>query len=328
MAYFLSGDIGGTKTLLQLSAADARVPMLQKSFPSAAYAGLAEVVEDFLAEAGSRDIAAACFALAGPVNGRVVRLTNLPWEVDADALSARFGIRHVMLANDFEAAGHGIAALQAEDLLCLQAGNAQERGVRLVLGAGTGLGVAWLTSQDGVYNVHPSEGGHMDFAPVDEMQHALLRYLQLRYGHVSYERIVSGPGLVALYEFMRESGLAFPSPQMLAAMDEEDDAAAVIARYSQNKDEVIARRVVDLFLSIYGAFAGNLALASLPRGGIYITGGIAAKIAAQLQRGEFLAAFLAKGRLGDLLATLPVHIVLNRNVGLKGAHLLARHCES
>lgn len=327
MAYFLSGDIGGTKTLLQLSAADARVPVLQKFYPSAAYAGLAEVVEDFLAEAGSRDIAAACFALAGPVNGRVVRLTNLPWEVDADALSARFGIRHVMLANDFEAAGHGIAALQVEDLLCLQAGNAQEQGVRLVLGAGTGLGVAWLTAQDGVYKVHPSEGGHMDFAPVDEMQHALLRYLQPRYGHVSYERIVSGPGLVALYEFMRESGLAFPSPQMLAALDEED-AATVITRYSQYEDEVIARRVVDLFLSIYGAFAGNLALASLPRGGIYITGGIAAKIATQLQHGEFLAAFLSKGRFGDLLATLPVHIVLNRNAGLMGAHLLAQYCES
>lgn len=325
MAYFLSGDIGGTKTLLQLSAAESRTPLLQKSYASADYAGLADLVGEFLAEAGVRDIAAACFALAGPVNGRVVKLTNLPWEVDGDALAIRYALKQVVLINDFEAVGHGIAALQAADLRNLQAGTEQPEGVRLVVGAGTGLGVAWLSAQQGAYQVHPSEGGHMDFAPVDDMQVLLLRYLRHRHSHVSYERIVSGPGLVSIYEFMRDTGFATPSPGFLAALD-DDDAAAVISRFSRPDGEPIARMAVDLFVSVYGAFVGNLALASLPRGGIYVAGGIAAKMAALFQRGEFINAFLSKGRFGGLLATLPVHIVLNRNVGLMGANLIAQQC--
>ena len=323
MAYFLSGDIGGTKTLLQLNTAVERVPLLQKSYASADYAGLPDMLDAFVAEAGVSNIAAACFALAGPVSGRLVKLTNLPWKVDADELASRYGISQVALINDFEAVGHGIAALQATDLLTLQAGAEQSGGVRLVLGAGTGLGVAWLSSHQGAYRVHPSEGGHMDFAPADEKQRLLQRYLQHRHGHVSYERIVSGPGLIAIYEFMRESGFATPSPQMLAALDEED-AAAVLTRFSRHGEEPIARMVVDMFLSVYGAFAGNMALASLPRGGIYVAGGIAAKIAMQMQRGEFMDAFLSKGRFGGLLATLPVQLVLNRNVGLMGASLIAQ----
>ncbi|HUX90730.1 MAG TPA: glucokinase [Gallionellaceae bacterium] len=327
MAYFLSGDIGGTKTLLQLNTAVERVPLLQKSYASADYAGLPDMLDAFVAEAGVSNIAAACFALAGPVSGRLVKLTNLPWAVDADELVNRYCIRHVALINDFEAVGHGIAALQATDLLTLQEGSAQAEGTRLVLGAGTGLGVAWLSSQQGAYQVHPSEGGHMDFAPADEMQYLLLRYLQHRHGHVSYERIVSGPGLISIYEFMRETGFASPSPQMLAALDEED-AAAVITRFSRHGEEPIARMVVDMFMSVYGAFAGNMALASLPRGGIYVAGGIAAKIAMQMQRGEFMDAFLSKGRFGELLATLPVRIVLNTDAGLMGANLIAqRHAK-
>ena len=323
MAYFLSGDIGGTKTLLQLCAAESQTPALRKSYASADYAGLAEMVGEFLAEAGVRDIVGACFALAGPVSGRVVRLTNLPWVVDGDALALRYGISHVALINDFEAVGHGIAALQPTDLLKLQAGSEQQEGVRLVVGAGTGLGVAWLSAQQGAYRVHPSEGGHMDFAPVDEIQGLLLRYLQHRHSHVSYERIVSGPGLISIYEFMRDTELATPSPQFLAALDEED-AAAVITRFALYEGEPIARMTVHLFLSVYGAFVGNLALATLPRGGIYVAGGIAAKMAAQLQGGEFMNMFLSKGRFGGLLATLPVHIVLNRNVGVMGANLIAQ----
>lgn len=323
MAYFLAGDIGGTKTLLSISSADERALMLQKSYQSAAYAGLAEMVDEFLAEAGLRDIAAACFALAGPVTGRVVKLTNLPWVVDGDALAARYAIKHVVLINDFEAVGYGVAALQDADLLTLQAGAEQAQGARLVVGAGTGLGVAWLSSQAGAYRVHPSEGGHMDFAPADDIQCLLLRYLQHRHGHVSYERIVSGPGLVSIFEFMRDTLLATPSPQLLEAM-RLGDAAAAISQFAQRDDEAIARMTVDLFLSVYGAFVGNLALAVLPRGGIYVAGGIAAKMAAQMQGGEFMNAFLSKGRFGELLGTLPLHIVLNPNVGLMGANLLAQ----
>ena len=323
MAYFLAGDIGGTKTLLSISSADMRAPLLQKSYQSAAFADLAEMLDAFLAEAGIRNIDAACFALAGPVTDRVVKLTNLPWVVDGDALAARFAIKRVSMINDFEATGYGVQLLQADDLLTLQAGAGQAHGVRLVVGAGTGLGVACLLSQTDFYRVLPSEAGHMDFAPADDTQCLLLRYLQHRHGHVSYERIVSGPGLIAIFEFMRDTLLATPSPQLLAAM-EEADAAAAIAHFAQLGNEPIARMAVDMFLSVYGAFVGNLALAMLPRGGIYVAGGISAKMAVQMQAGEFMRAFLSKGRFGGLLASLPLHIVLDPNVGLQGASLCAQ----
>jgi glucokinase len=323
MEYFLAGDIGGTKTLLSIGTADKREPFKKKTYKSAAYAGLAEIVDDFLAETGIRNISAACFALAGPVAGRIVKLTNLPWVVDGDELAARFGIRQVALINDFEAVGQGVVALQTDDLLTLQAGIEQAQDVRLVVGAGTGLGVAWLSWQDGIYTVHPSEGGHMDFAPANDMQCLLLRYLQHRHTHVSYERIVSGPGLLAIFEFMRDTGLATPSEQLLKAMESED-AAAALTQFAQAGDEAIARMTVDLFLSVYGAFVGNLALAALPRGGIYVAGGIAAKISAKMQSGEFMNAFLSKGRFDGLLAMLPLHMVLNPDVGLLGANLIAQ----
>ncbi len=324
MSYFLSGDIGGTKTLLQISATDsAHPPLLQKSYPSAGYAGLAEMLDEFLRATATTEITGACFALAGPVSGRRVKLTNLPWEVDADAMAARFGIARVSLINDFEAVGLGIAALQPADLLTLQAGAAQARGVRVAVGAGTGLGVAWLTWQNGGHVVHPSEGGHMDFAPTDAIQYELLYHLQQRHGHVSYERIVSGPGLVAILEFLRDRGSAVPSTQLLAAMA-EGDAAAEIAQFAQQGDETIARMALDLFIQIYGAFVGNVALAALPHGGIYVAGGIAAKIAAAMQHGTFLRAFRDKGRFAGLLETLPLHIVTNPNIGLLGANLVAR----
>ena len=323
MTYYLSGDIGGTKSLLSISAADARIPLLQKSYASAAFAGMSEILDDFLAEAGVRNIKSACLAVAGPVMGRVVSFTNLPWEIDGDALAERYGIKQVALVNDFEAAGYGIDALTSADLLTLQTGNEVTQGARLVMGAGTGLGVAWLTWQQGAYRVHPSEAGHMDFAPADDIQVLLLRYLQQRHGHVSCERIVSGPGLVSIFEFMRDTGLAVPSPRLLAAMAKED-AAAALTQFAQLDDEPIARMTLDLFLSVYGAFAGNLALAALPRGGVYVAGGIAAKIAAQMQGGEFMKAFLSKGRYTGLLAKLPLHIVLNPNIGLLGANLIAQ----
>lgn len=324
MRYILSGDIGGTKTLLRLNAMpNDHAFMLQKSYASASYSGLADIVEAFLQEAGVRTIAAACFALAGPVNGMVVKLTNLPWVVDGDELTTRFSISNVTLINDFEAVGHGIAGLKAEDMLTLQNGEAQAEGVRLVVGAGTGLGVAWLSCNRGIYRVHPSEGGHIDFAPADELQNLLLRYLQHRHGHVSYERIVSGPGLLAIYEFMRDTGIAAPTPQLLNEM-EKDDPAAVITRFSRQRGEEIARMTMDLFMSVYGAFVGNMALASLPRGGIYVAGGVAAKNAVQLQAGGFMDAFLSKGRFGELLSGLSLHVVLDLNAGLTGANVYAQ----
>lgn len=324
MSYFLAGDIGGTKTLLQIYAAgQERTPLLRQSFHSADYQSLAQILGVFLLEADVRNVTSACFALAGPVAGRRVNLTNLPWEVDADVLAAHFGIARIALINDFAAVGFGIAALEAADLLTLQQGEPQAQGVRLVVGAGTGLGVAWLSPREEGYAVHPSEGGHMDFAPTDELQYALLCYLQQRHGHVSYERIVSGPGLVAIFEFLRDTQNKVPSGDLVAAMN-AGDAAAAIASFASRQDEPMAVLALELFMKIYGAFVGNAALASLPRGGIYVAGGIAAKIAAQLQRSTFMQAFSDKGRFNGLLEQLPLSIVMNAQVGLLGASLVAQ----
>ncbi len=288
MSYFLAGDIGGTKTLLQLfREGQVRTPLLCKSYPSADYPGLAEIVDMFLQEAAVQNITSACFALAGPVSGRKATLTNLTWAVDADALASRFHIAQVSLINDFEAVGYGISALETCDLLSLQQGESQARGVRIVVGAGTGLGVAWLSRTGDSYAVHPSEGGHIDFAPTNELQYALLKYLQQRYGHVSYERIVSGPGLVAIFEFLRDGRYAIPSVGLRAAMA-ENDGAATLSRFAAELKEEIAINALALFTQIYGAFAGNIALAALPRGGVFVAGGIAAKITAQMQQGEFM----------------------------------------
>ena len=324
MSYCLAGDIGGTKTLLQVfEAGRVRSPVFVKSYASAGHPGLAEILDEFLCAAKIQKVASACFALAGPVSGRKAKLTNLPWEVDADLLAARFNIAQLSLINDFEAVGLGVEALEPVDLLPLQQGAVQAQGVRVVVGAGTGLGVAWLSWQQDGYAVHPSEGGHIDFAPTDELQFALLQYLQQRHGHVSYERIVSGPGLVAIFEFLRDTQRAIPSCELIAAMH-AGDAAAAIASFAGEPSEVIAIQALELFTQIYGAFVGNIALAALPRGGIYVAGGIAAKIAAQMQRGSFMHAFLDKGRFNGLLSTLPFYIVTNPHIGLLGASLMAQ----
>ncbi len=317
MKTLLAGDIGGTKTLLMVNT---KSGVLRKSYASARYVGLAEILDEFLREAGVDEITAACFALAGPVAGRKVKLTNLPWEVDADALAERFAISRVALINDFEAVGHGIAALQADDLLTLQAGEPVQHGVRVVAGAGTGMGVAWLSWTGAAYAVHASEGGHIDFAPADAEQYGLLCYLQQRYGHVSYERVVSGPGLLAIYDYLRDSGRAAPSSRLIEAMH-AGDASAAITQFAQLQDEPIARLTLDLFVSVYGAFVGNLALLALPRGGIYVAGGIAAKISQAMRRGDFMRAFLDKGRYAALLESLPLHIVTSPDTGLLGARL-------
>lgn len=322
--YFLSGDIGGTKTLLQINRGrEHHLPVLRQTYVSAAHTGLAEIVATFLTEAGIHKISAACFSLAGPVKGRVVKLTNLPWVVDADALARQFALQRIELINDFEAIGYGVSELPDTDFFTLQAGVKIAGATRLIVGAGTGLGVAWLAWQEGKYKVFPSEAGHMDFAAEDEMQNLLLRYLQKRHGHVSYERIVSGPGIQAIFEFLQDGGFVSPTEELKQEIAKGDTAAA-ITKFAIEGKEKIALMTVDLFLSIYGAFTGNLALVTLPRGGVYIAGGIASRITGLLQSKAFMQSCLNKGRYQELLSTLPVHIVLNRNVGLIGANLFAQ----
>lgn len=314
----LAGDIGGTNTRLRLSR-DGAV-LREQRYDSAAFPGLEAMLAGFL---GNDRPASACFGVAGPVQGRMAKITNLPWQIDADTIRMQFAISAVTLINDFQAVAYGIEALEASDLLTLQAGQAQEHGPRAVIGAGTGLGEGYLVWQGDGYQALPSEGSHADFAPADELQVELWRHLARHFGHVSWERVVSGPGLAAIYKFLRQRGEFAESPELATAMRDGDPSAAV-SEYALQRNDALALAALDMFVSAYGAEAGNLALKILATGGVYVAGGIASKIAAHLKAGGFMRMFLAKGRFADLLASIPVHVVLNPQVGLLGAEVVAR----
>jgi glucokinase len=285
------------------------------------------MLEEFLQQAAAaphrRRIRSACFSVAGPVIDQRCKPTNLDWTVDARDLTVLLGSERVLLLNDFEAAAFGVGQLPAGDFVTLQEGELVKGAPRVVLGAGTGLGVAQLTWKDTDYAVHASEGGHADFAPADEVQDGLLRHMRARYGHVSYERVVSGPGLVGIFEFLAGSGRGQASPELAQAMRQQDPAAAIAEFAAANRD-ALALQTLELFVSAYGAFAGNLALLALARGGVFLAGGVAPKISAFLQRGAFLRAFTGKGRFGALLERIPVRIVMNQKVGVIGAAAMAR----
>lgn len=324
----LVADVGGTWTTMAIAAAGADPAIAaHRVYPSQDFDGLEAIVADFLTrpEAGKDGgrIAAACFSVAGPVTDNASTLTNLGWRVDGAALARSLGLPAVKLINDFSAAGQGIVHLADADIETLQAGRSAERGTRLIIGAGTGLGVGVLTWQEGGYAVHPSEAGHSDFAPIDGQQDQLLAHLRRSFGRVSYERVVSGPGLMRIFSFLQESGAGIPSRQLLDAIRKRNDTAELIAEFAISGLDPIAVRALDLFVAVYGAFAGNMALATLARGGVYISGGIAPKIAAKLRDGVFLRAFNSKGRFSDLVADIPVRVVKNPQVGLLGAILEA-----
>lgn len=321
----LAGDIGGTKTLLQLAEVDgggSPRAIVERRFDSRAHGDFNAVVGEFLRAAQgapAKPIAAACFGVAGPIQEGRARITNLTWSIDAAALGAEFGIPAVHLINDFAAVGFGIEALPPQDLATLQAGAADACGTRAVIGAGTGLGEGILVWERGHYRALPSEGGHVDFAPRDDEQIGLLRYLQARFGHVSYERIVSGSGLETIYQYVVDAALEAPTKALVVALRDAADRAAVISGYAMDGRDPAAGRALDMFVSIYGAQAGNLALTLLATGGVYVAGGIAPKIAAHLARGGFVRAFCDKGRFSDLMRNMPLHVVMNPNVGLIGA---------
>lgn len=302
-ALVLAGDIGGTKTLLLLAEADGLRPVKEERFENRDYPNFSAILARFL---DNHRPTAACFAVAGPVADNRANMTNLPWTLDGHALAEELGLP-VRLINDFEAVGYGIDALTEADLETLQAGEPQPKGVRAVLGAGTGLGEGFMVWQGAGYKVFPSEGSHADFAPADEKQEGLLHYLREKYGHVSWERVVSGPGLAEIYVYLGGGG-AEPAAIAEAALAGTDSAAV---------------EALEIFVSVYGAEAGNLALKLLPKGGLYVAGGIAPKILAKMKDGGFLEAFLAKGRFAGLLATIPVQVVKNPKVGLLGAALVA-----
>ncbi|BAN35117.1 glucokinase [Sulfuricella denitrificans skB26] len=317
----LAGDIGGTKTLLQIFESGGGV-LAERRFDSASYASLNQIIAGLLSDFPSLPLAAACFGVAGPVEGGKSNITNLPWQIDEASIAMEFKIPQVRLINDFQAVAYGIEALECQDLATLQAGAPHASGVRAVIGAGTGLGEGFMVWQEGYYEAFPSEGSHADFAPVDALQIELLLYLAARFGHVSYERLVSGPGLVNIFEFLRDSRGQQATVELQAAMKAGDPAAAISDCAMGGKDD-LAVAALDLFARIYGAEAGNLALKVLAHGGVYIAGGIAPQIMGKLEDGTFLRAFADKGRFAGLLGDIPVHVVLNPKVGLMGAARVA-----
>lgn len=324
----IAGDIGGTKTLLQLAEADGKRchALFERSYASRDYSSFEDVVRAFIDDSkGAQDKppVRACFGVAGPVRGTSVKVTNLPWDLQSSTLAELMGIESVRFINDFQAIGYSLPALDETDLVQLQAGDRDATGPRVIIGAGTGLGEGIVVPTGGTWLSLPSEGGHVEFAPVDELQIELLRFMMARHPRVTYERILSGSGLVAIYEFLHTRSGAATDASQLEAVLATPDPAAKISEAAMHDRDVVAREALDLFVSIYGAQAGNLALTALATGGVYMAGGIAPKILPSLQKGQFLSQFCAKGRMQVLLKSIPVYVITNQQAGLLGAALAA-----
>jgi glucokinase len=314
----LAGDLGGTKTLLAIAENTGTAPSIifEKRYASREYGDFSSLLRPFLEEAGATGkIDRSCLAVAGPVENNRSKVTYLPWLIDGNALAREFGIDCVMLTNDFAAAARGVEALTPADLVTVQAGSPIEQGIRVVVGAGTGLGVAALVRRNGGWDVIAGEGGHVGFAPADEEQVELWRFLRQRSGVVSAERILSGAGLVEIYRFLRARHGGTDVPDPLRAKD----PAAAIGIHGLAQPQSLSSRTLDLFVHAYGAFAGDLALLFMARGGVYLAGGIAPKILPRLRQGGFLPAFSAKAEHAALMPGFPVHVVINEKLGLIGA---------
>lgn len=329
MSHLLAGDIGGTKTALYLYA---RTPdgtyreVVSARYVSAEHSGLLPIVHDFMrtssARAGVETLRAAAFGIAGPVDAGVCKTTNLPWVVDAQHLTGSLGAP-VGLINDFQAVGLGIGELPESDFEVLQPGVREPTEPIAILGAGTGLGEVIVLPSTPHPRVIASEGGHVDFAPRTDLEVDLLRFLWGRHRRVSIERLVSGPGIKALYDFVVFAKLA-PESETIRARLENEDASRVIGEEAIARTDVACEKAVDLFVSLYGSEAGNLALKVLPRGGLFVAGGIAPKLIAKLRDGSFMRAFFDKGRLSSVLQNLHVAVVMNPLVGVLGARSLAQ----
>ncbi len=318
----LAGDIGGTKIALAIypEEGDPGHPQAQATFSTREYGSLAQVVQAFLGDTGTQ-VDRAVFGVAGPVVRGRAQVTNLAWELDEGELRAVLGVRWVKLLNDLEAIAHGVPVLAPQDLHTLHPGEPEPGGAKGIIAPGTGLGEAFLTWQGRRYQAHPSEGGHADFAPTDEEQVALLRYLWPRYPHVSYERVCSGLGIPNLYAFYRDTGRQQEPAWLAQALAQAEDPTPVIVEAALERPDQapICVATLRLFVSILGAEAGNLALKILATGGIYLGGGIPPRILPFLEEGPFWEAFRHKGRFAGLLESIPVHVILNPLSGLLGA---------
>jgi glucokinase len=326
----LAGDIGGTTTRLALFARDGsgRLQALtETTYSSRAHDSLESILSRFLkAEASRPDgpagpIEAATFGAAGPVRRGRCETTNLPWVIEAATLASILGLPSAGLINDLEANAWGLDELGPSDVLVLSPGAPDAEGNSAIISAGTGLGEAGLLWDGRRHIPFATEGGHADFAPRNELEDDLLRYLRSRFGRVSWERVVSGPGLASLYEFLRDSGRGEEPARMAEEMGRGDPAAVVTSAALEGRSP-LASKALDLFVSLYGAEAGNLALKTMATGGVHVGGGIAPRIRERLQTGDFMEAFVAKGRMRTLMESMPVRVVLNPGTALLGA---ARH---
>ncbi len=314
----LVGDIGGTHCRLamadvnglQVSLTDARY------YQNADYADLASIMGHYLADTAIPT--GACLAVAGPTDGRQVHFTNLDWHIDTAELEGRLGLKPITLVNDFTAVGWGINALGPDDVAVLQAGTCDKAGVKAAVGAGTGLGVSIGIARQDLHHPIPTEGGHIGFAPLDTRQDRLLAFLRQLFGRVSVERLLSGPGIVDIYRFCVEEDGCKDTPLLEAQVPAQAVTQAALAG-----SDATAVKAMELFASVYGQVAGDIALLTRAQGGIYLAGGIPPKILPLLQAPAFLAGFHAKGRFSDWMRTVPVSVVLDTDIGLRGAALAA-----
>jgi glucokinase len=318
----MAGDIGGTNTRLALVEAtgeELRI-IAQETFPSRERTSLEAAIAEFL-HLHSCDLTSASFGIAGPVKNGRCEATNLPWVVDSKTVAKRLRLKRVGLINDLEANAYGLAVLQSKDFVILNKGARNASGNMAVISAGTGLGEAGLYWDGERHRPFPSEGGHADFAPRNHLEAELLDYCMNRYRRVSYERLVSGPGLVNIYQFLRDTGKS-KEPDWLADQMRHGDPAPIISQHALEGKILLCLQALEIFVSLYGAEAGNLALKLMATGGVYLGGGIAPRIVQKLKEPEFINAFTAKGRMRPLLQDIPVRVIMNPKTALLGA---ARH---
>jgi len=323
MMNILAGDIGGTKTVLAVfpPGVQPRKPLSEMTFPSARYKSLGDIVTEFL-NAVNMPVDRACFGVAGPVIAGRAKITNLPWVVDGPALQSAFQWSSVALLNDLESVAYAIPVLGSEDIHTLSAGVPVREGTIAVLAPGTGLGEGFMTWECGAYRAHPSEGSHASFAPVGSLQIGLLKYLNTKgFDHVSFERVCSGAlGIPNIYNYLKTTGLEEPAwlAKQLASSSDPTPVIVSVA-HDQARTCELAKAVLDMFVAILGAEAGNLGLKVLSTGGIYLGGGIPPRILTDLQKPVFLDALRKKGRFCKVLTDMPVHVILNSKAALMGA---------
>jgi glucokinase len=318
----LAGDIGGTKTKLAVFSAETgpRVPLAEATFASADYPSLEVLVRQFMSQVNF-PIEKASFGVAGPVVAGHATITNLPWIMDEQQLQKELNVGSVHLLNDLDAIAHGIAILKPDELYTLHAGQPVAKGNIAIIAPGTGLGEAFLTWDGSRYRPHTSEGGHSSFAPANELEIDLLRYLRTRLPHVSYERVCSGKGIPNIYNFLKASGYA-PEPSWLRErLAKADDITPVIVETALEGTSELTNATLNMFISILGSEAGNLALKVMSTAGVYLGGGIPPRILSflQMHSERFLQAFRSKGRLVKLLDQVPVQVILNPSIALFGA---------